>query len=137
MFAPRGTPGEIIAKVNADVERILAMPDVKEKGVTLGYRFVGGSPEKLAAFSQERDRQVGRGRPKRLAEVITRGGQLADARIALNVAMLRWSVQASCLSMVPCDNWKWGHPAFLSEGIAAAECLLCPSYLRPVSHQRE
>jgi len=33
-----------------NVERILAMPDVKEKGVTLGYRYIGGSPEKLAAF---------------------------------------------------------------------------------------
>jgi tripartite-type tricarboxylate transporter receptor subunit TctC len=50
LFAPNGTPKEIIAKVNADVERILAMPDVKEKGVTLGYRFVGGSPDKLGAF---------------------------------------------------------------------------------------
>ena len=50
LFAPKGTPGEIIAKVNADVERILAMPDVKEKGVTLGYRYVGGSPDKLRAF---------------------------------------------------------------------------------------
>src|SRR6266851_467144 len=50
LFAPKGTPKEIIAKVNADVESILAMPDVKEKGVTLGYRFVGGSPEKLGAF---------------------------------------------------------------------------------------
>jgi tripartite-type tricarboxylate transporter receptor subunit TctC len=50
LFAPKGTPREIIAKVNADVQRILALPDVKEKGVTLGYRYVGGSPEKLDAF---------------------------------------------------------------------------------------
>ena len=50
LFAPRGTPKEIITKVNADMERILAMPDVKEKGVTLGYRYVGGSPDKLEAF---------------------------------------------------------------------------------------
>ncbi len=50
LFAPKGTPKEIIAKVNADMERILAMPDVKEKSVTLGYRYVGGSPEKLDAF---------------------------------------------------------------------------------------
>ena len=50
LFAPKGTRGDIVAKVNADVERILAMPDVKEKGVTLGYRYIGGSPEKLAAF---------------------------------------------------------------------------------------
>jgi tripartite-type tricarboxylate transporter receptor subunit TctC len=50
LFAPKGTPKEIIGKVNADVERILALPDVKEKAVTLGYRYVGGPPEKLAAF---------------------------------------------------------------------------------------
>jgi tripartite-type tricarboxylate transporter receptor subunit TctC len=50
LFAPRGTPTEIIAKVNADVERILALPDVKEKAVTLGYHYVGGSPDKLRAF---------------------------------------------------------------------------------------
>ncbi len=49
-FAPKGTPKEIITKVNREVERILALPDVKEKGVTLGYRFVGGPPEKLREF---------------------------------------------------------------------------------------
>jgi tripartite-type tricarboxylate transporter receptor subunit TctC len=50
LFVPKGTRGDIIAKVNADVERILAMADVKEKGGTLGYRYIGGPPEKLAAF---------------------------------------------------------------------------------------
>jgi len=49
-FAPNGTPKEIVAKVNRDVDRILARADTRERGVTLGYRFVGGSPEKLAAF---------------------------------------------------------------------------------------
>ena len=49
-FAPKGTPGEIVAKVNREVERILALPDVKARGVTLGYRFIGGPPDKLAAF---------------------------------------------------------------------------------------
>jgi tripartite-type tricarboxylate transporter receptor subunit TctC len=50
LFAPKGTPKEIIAKVNADVARILTLPDVKERGITLGYRYVGGSPDKLSAF---------------------------------------------------------------------------------------
>jgi tripartite-type tricarboxylate transporter receptor subunit TctC len=50
LFAPKGTPAAVIAKVNAEVERILALPDVQERGVTLGYRYVGGPPEKLAAF---------------------------------------------------------------------------------------
>src|SRR5262245_41779779 len=50
LFAPKGTPKEIIAKVNADVARILTLPDMKERGITLGYRYVGGSPDKLGAF---------------------------------------------------------------------------------------
>jgi len=51
-FAPKGTPRPIIDKVNRDVERMLALPDVKAKSVTLGYRLVGGSPEKLGQFLQ-------------------------------------------------------------------------------------
>jgi tripartite-type tricarboxylate transporter receptor subunit TctC len=50
LFAPKGTRKDIIAKVNGELERILALPDVREKGVTLGYRYIGGPPEKLAAF---------------------------------------------------------------------------------------
>jgi len=50
LFVPKGTPKEIVAKINADVAQILAMPDVKEKAVTLGYRYVGGSPEQLEGF---------------------------------------------------------------------------------------
>ena len=50
LFVPKGTPKEIITRINTDVARILTMPDVKEKAVTLGYRYVGGSPEKLDAF---------------------------------------------------------------------------------------
>ena len=49
-FLPKGTPKDIVAKVNADMERILALPDVKARGVTLGYRYVGGPPDKLGAF---------------------------------------------------------------------------------------
>jgi tripartite-type tricarboxylate transporter receptor subunit TctC len=45
-----GAPKEIIAKVNADMTRILALPDMKEREITLGYHFIGGQPEKLAAL---------------------------------------------------------------------------------------
>lgn len=48
VFAPKGTPPEII-KVNADLTCILGLPDAKEKGVTLGYRYVGGLLDKLRA----------------------------------------------------------------------------------------
>jgi tripartite-type tricarboxylate transporter receptor subunit TctC len=50
LFAPKGTPKEIVAKVNTDMTRILALPDVKEREATMGYRFIGGSPAELATF---------------------------------------------------------------------------------------
>jgi tripartite-type tricarboxylate transporter receptor subunit TctC len=49
-FAPKGTPRPIIDKINRDVNKVLAMPDMKEREAQLGYRFIGGSPEELAAF---------------------------------------------------------------------------------------
>jgi tripartite-type tricarboxylate transporter receptor subunit TctC len=50
LFAPKGTPKAVIDKVNADMTRILALPDVKQREVSMGYRFIGGAPDKLAAF---------------------------------------------------------------------------------------
>jgi len=50
IYAPKGTPGDIIAKVNRDVGRILETPDMQERSVTLGFRLLGGSPEKLGAM---------------------------------------------------------------------------------------
>jgi len=49
-FAPKGTPKPIIDKINRDLKTVLAMPDMKEREAQLGYRFIGGSPEELAAF---------------------------------------------------------------------------------------
>jgi tripartite-type tricarboxylate transporter receptor subunit TctC len=49
-FAPKGTPKPIIDKLNRDIQKVLDMPDMREREVQLGYRFIGGSPEKLAAF---------------------------------------------------------------------------------------
>ena len=50
LLAPKGTPKAIIAKVNADMNRILALPDMKARETTLGYRFIGGTPDALATM---------------------------------------------------------------------------------------
>jgi len=50
LFAPKGTPRPIVDKINRDVKKVLAMADMKEREAQLGYRFIGGSPEELAAF---------------------------------------------------------------------------------------
>ena len=49
-FAPKGTPRAIIDKVNRDLRTVIDMPDMREKELSLGYRFVGGSPEQLGTF---------------------------------------------------------------------------------------
>ena len=50
IYAPKGTPREIIVQVNDEVGRILANPEVKERTAVLGFRLLGGSPEKLGAM---------------------------------------------------------------------------------------
>jgi tripartite-type tricarboxylate transporter receptor subunit TctC len=50
LFAPKGTPQEIIARINADMVRILAQRDMQERAATLGFRLIGGAPDALATM---------------------------------------------------------------------------------------
>lgn len=47
-FAPVGTPRAIVLKLNAEINRILAMPEVRERFIAQGMYPTGGSPEQLA-----------------------------------------------------------------------------------------
>ena len=48
MWAPRGTPPEIIARVNQSLVRILKLPEVVERLRTDGYEPVGSTPDAFA-----------------------------------------------------------------------------------------
>ena len=50
LLAPAGTPREVIAKVNADLQRVLALGEVKERLATQGGETHGTTPEAFAAF---------------------------------------------------------------------------------------
>jgi tripartite-type tricarboxylate transporter receptor subunit TctC len=50
LFAPRGTPAEIVDKLNQHVKAALASPDVGDKLRGSGTEPVGGSPSELRAF---------------------------------------------------------------------------------------
>jgi tripartite-type tricarboxylate transporter receptor subunit TctC len=50
LLAPAGTPREVIAKVNADLQRVLAASDVRERLVAQGGETYGSTPEAFAAF---------------------------------------------------------------------------------------
>jgi len=48
LFAPAGTPANIIAKLNAEVAKVLSAEGVKEKLGNLGLVVVAGKPEEMA-----------------------------------------------------------------------------------------
>jgi tripartite-type tricarboxylate transporter receptor subunit TctC len=47
-FAPKGTPKAIIDKINRDLQTVIDSPEMRERELALGYRFIGGPPERLA-----------------------------------------------------------------------------------------
>ncbi|MEN3354915.1 MAG: hypothetical protein V7640_3073, partial [Betaproteobacteria bacterium] len=52
IVAPAATPREIIAKLNGEIARILALPDVKERISGLGAEIVATSPEEFDRFNR-------------------------------------------------------------------------------------
>ena len=53
LFAPRGTPPDIVVRVNADVQRVLADPVFAEKFLVPSFfEPIKGSPDAFAAFIQ-------------------------------------------------------------------------------------
>jgi len=50
IVAPLGTPPAVIARLNAEVQKILAMPDVRERLEREGAELIPGSPAQLGAL---------------------------------------------------------------------------------------
>lgn len=69
MFAPAGTPRDIITKLQGEVAKILYMPDVKDRLPNWGYEPVGGTPEEFAATLK--------------ADIAKYAGVIKEARIPL------------------------------------------------------
>lgn len=65
MFAPWGTPAAIVTKLNAEVNRILTLPDVRERFAGLGVEPLGSTPEGLTATILAQRAKI--------KEIVTRG----------------------------------------------------------------
>jgi tripartite-type tricarboxylate transporter receptor subunit TctC len=50
LFAPAGTPRPVVAKLSAEVARIVRLPDVRDKLVGMGVDPLGNSPEQVAEW---------------------------------------------------------------------------------------
>lgn len=70
VFAPAGTPAEVVAKLSGEITKILNMPDVRELLIGQGLEPVGGSPEQFSAH-------VG-SEMKKWASVVKRSGARID-----------------------------------------------------------
>ena len=52
VYAPAGTPADVVAKLNAELNRVMALADVRERLAGIGLDVVGGPPEQLAAYTR-------------------------------------------------------------------------------------
>jgi tripartite-type tricarboxylate transporter receptor subunit TctC len=50
VFAPAGTPADVVARINTEMQRVFALPDVQDKLRTLGLEPWISTPEELARF---------------------------------------------------------------------------------------
>jgi len=70
VFAPAGTPPEIVKRLNVEIVRILNLPDVREKLGNLGAEIVADSPEEFAALVK--------GEVVKWADVVKKSGAKVD-----------------------------------------------------------
>ena len=70
MLAPAGTPPALIARMNAEINQLLTLPDVKEAMANHGLDPAGGKPEKLDTLL--------RSEVKLWTQVVTRGKLIVD-----------------------------------------------------------
>jgi tripartite-type tricarboxylate transporter receptor subunit TctC len=70
IVAPRGTPPEVVRRINADVNKVLADPEVQRQLQQFGFEAASGTPEQFA--------EVIRADAKKYAELVRRTGATAD-----------------------------------------------------------
>jgi tripartite-type tricarboxylate transporter receptor subunit TctC len=60
VFAPAGTSVDLIARMNQEINRVLAMSDVRERLAAAGVDVRGGPPEALATEMRDDYERYGR-----------------------------------------------------------------------------
>ncbi len=68
-FAPKGTPKAIIDKINRDLQKVIDMPDMKERELRIGLSLHRRPAGAARDIPQDRDREVGRPRQEGLVQV--------------------------------------------------------------------
>ncbi|WP_428665174.1 Bug family tripartite tricarboxylate transporter substrate binding protein [Reyranella sp.] len=53
MYAPRGTPKDLVDRLNAELVKILAQPEIRQRLLQLGFEPTSSTPEQLATFEKQ------------------------------------------------------------------------------------
>jgi tripartite-type tricarboxylate transporter receptor subunit TctC len=70
LLAPRGTPPELVRRINGDVNKVLADPDMLERMQVLGFEAFPSTPEQLAELIRTDTKKYG--------DLVRRTGATAD-----------------------------------------------------------
>jgi tripartite-type tricarboxylate transporter receptor subunit TctC len=60
LLAPARTPAAIVKRLNSEIVKVLARPDVRERFVALGTEIQGGTPEEFAAIIKAEMNSMGK-----------------------------------------------------------------------------
>ena len=57
LLLPAATPRDIVARINADYNKVLAAADVQERLLASGFEPLGGTPQKFADYLRSETRK--------------------------------------------------------------------------------
>jgi len=60
VLAPAGTPRDIVQRLNTEIVRAMALPDMKERFLSFGTDAATSTPEELGRFLAEEVAKIGR-----------------------------------------------------------------------------
>lgn len=70
LYAPKGTPAAVVKRLNTELAKILAQPEVRQRLLELGHEPAGGEPKRLSDFAKSERAKWG--------PLITKAGIKAD-----------------------------------------------------------
>jgi tripartite-type tricarboxylate transporter receptor subunit TctC len=59
LLAPAGTPAPVVARLNAEIQKFVQDPGVRDKLLPQGALLIGGTPEQLAAYNRAETQRWG------------------------------------------------------------------------------
>jgi tripartite-type tricarboxylate transporter receptor subunit TctC len=60
IFVPAGTPADVIRRLNAEMDKAVASPDVRASLAALGVRPEGGTPDELGGLLRQETERWGK-----------------------------------------------------------------------------